>query len=685
MLTLVRQLPSSHRFALIAGTVLLSFFAGWSVRVARDAAATFDEPGFMVAGYSYVTTGAAPIATTNLRLAQYWLAQPLALLRPELPEAARKPGPLIVRQDVNLGLAFLSDPRNDSRQMLRASRGAITVLGVALGAFLFWCSRRMHGNAAGLVTLAFFCLNPVVVSNSALATTDVATALGFSVAVWSFWRLLHRITLGSVLLCGVSAGALAATKLSAILLVPMAVVMLGLRLCSREPVQVGWWGGASGFTPRSRLTILAGAISVAVVIAFTTIWAIYGFRYAAGTPLQPDSAAVAPQSHALGQRAIEWARAHQLLPEAFLIDAREFLLRDTGRRSFLLGSYSVDGWWYYFPVAWFFKTPPPLHIALLLAAAMAVRAWLGRAKAGAGAENDLHAMTPWAVLAVVYSVAAIAGSLNIGIRHLLPVYPFLFLAAGGIARLPWGGESTRALLVAGLLLWSGFDAWRALPYPLSYFNAFAGGSEPGHRVLVDSSYDWGQDLPAVERWLAGRAARPGSKPPVYFSYFGINDPRRSKIEATLLPGYYEHRAVEAYGLQPGTYVVSATMLRSVYGWAFGPWRPSLEAAFQELTREMQRLEAHMADRASFERVLESEGRANWARKIRIYDHLRFGRLCAWLRTREPTDRITPAMLVYELSAQDLAAALVGPPAELREGEAIKGVSRLRPEHIDFIP
>jgi hypothetical protein len=139
-----------------------------------------------------------------------------------------------------------------------------------------------------------------------------------------------------------------------------------------------------------------------------------------------------------------------------------------------------------------------------------------------------------------------------------------------------------------------------------------------------------------------------------------------------------------YALSAGTYVISATMLQSVYGEAPGPWRPSLEAAYQQRTAEMRQLEALASDQAALNQFVAREGAAVWQQKIRSYDWLRFGRLCAWLRQREPDARVTPGLLVYELSQADLAAALNGPPAELRDRNAIKGVEHLPQEQLDFI-
>ncbi|MDP3071190.1 MAG: hypothetical protein Q8N18_12945 [Opitutaceae bacterium] len=170
---------------------------------------------------------------------------------------------------------------------------------------------------------------------------------------------------------------------------------------------------------------------------------------------------------------------------------------------------------------------------------------------------------------------------------------------------------------------------------------------------------------------------------MYFSYFGNADLKRRKIDAVLLPQSFDLRPPSAYGLGPGTYVISATMLQGVYGEVNGPWRPSLERAYVELTAEMQRFQAANTDRPALDRFIAQEGAEIWKQRIRAYDWLRFARLCAWLRPREPHDRVTPGLLVFELTATDLTAALTGPPAELRDDEAIKGTRDLASERLDF--
>ncbi len=659
--------PRSSLHTLALAAALLSAFAAWAWHDARTHSATFDEPGFLVAGTSYLTLGAPEIATTNLRLAPLWLAAPLLPLNLQLPEIiAKLPAP-IVGADSDLGRVFLADARHDGAALLRRGRAAAIALGVALGAVLFAWSRRLHGDAAGLLTLALFCLNPVIVSNSALATTDIAVTLAFVAATWTAWRLLHRITILNGVAAGLAIGALLATKLSGLLIAPIIAVLLAVRLATEQP----------RFAPRQWLR-LALALAGAGAIAWATIWAAYGLRYSTGTPMTPEAWAAIYANDSSLSTVAEWLHAHRLMPETWLVDLRVFASSSSHRRTFLLGEHALDGWWYFFPVVWFFKTPLAVQLALALGAVAASFAWKNNRPRALAA---LYALTPVVTLGLIYGVVTMTGQLNIGIRHWLPVFPLVFVAAGLVVKLPW----PRIRLAAGALIvaWSAFDAWGVRDHPLAFVNPLGGGTAHGYRTVVDSSFEWGGDLPALERWLANRATAPDARPPVYFSFFGNADLARFKIDAVLLPQSFDLRPPSAYGLGPGTYVISATMLQGVYGEVNGPWRPSLERAYVELTAAMQRFQAANTDRAALDRFIAQEGVEIWKQRIRAYDWLRFARLCAWLRQREPSDRVTPGLLVYDLTAQNLSDALTGPPAELRPDNAIKGTDFLPQERLDF--
>jgi hypothetical protein len=131
-------------------------------------------------------------------------------------------------------------------------------------------------------------------------------------------------------------------------------------------------------------------------------------------------------------------------------------------KAILFGEVRKGGWWYYFPVALFFKTPIPF---LILAAA------------GISRRREV------ALVAGVILAIAMTSDINIGVRHLLPLYAPLAVAAAAV-RVRWLVVACTAWLVVGSAL--------AHPDYLPWFNGFA-GREP-HRVLNDSNLDWGQDV-----------------------------------------------------------------------------------------------------------------------------------------------------------------------------------------------
>jgi hypothetical protein len=218
-----------------------------------------------------------------------------------------------------------------------------------------------------------------------------------------------------------------------------------------------------------------------------------------------------------------------------------------GRASYLLGNYSIDGHWWYFPTAVLVKTP----LALLLVGGLGAAAAVRRPRAEAA----------WLLLPpVIYFAAALTSKTQIGYRHLLPIYPFLCLWAGLGASWLWkrGRGGRAALAAAGL--WLAVSVASAAPYFLSYFNELARGR--GEDWLSDSNLDWGQDLPA----LAGELSRRGN-PPVVLAYFGVGDPEAYGIRYVSLATVSNVERAGNAALAPGgplLFAVSETNLVGTY-------------------------------------------------------------------------------------------------------------------------
>jgi hypothetical protein len=359
-----------------------------------------------------------------------------------------------------------------------------------------------------------------------------------------------------------------------------------------------------------------------------------------------------------------FSRDHRLAPEAYLYGLARTEHGSRVRAAFLNGEYSNRGWPMFFPYAFLVKTPLPLFGVLALAAVGFAVQWAHADAASRWSRlgRALYRLAPFAVLFVVYWVVAITSHLNIGHRHLLPTYPVLFVAAGGAAfwltRSPLPrAHAALGLLTGCLLAWSGVECIRAWPDYLSYFNPIAGGSKNGYRHLVDSSLDWGQDLPGLQKWLNARVQRAGAVASVYLSYFGSGSPEFYGIHAIRLPGYLDRRPADLRPLGAGVYCISATMLQNVYSLTPGPWGARYEERYRHLQVFLQALAETRGDAEARKRLLEKAGHPDLEAVARTFEHLRFGRLCAYLRQREPDLEIGSSILIYNLSNEDVHRAL----------------------------
>jgi hypothetical protein len=210
----------------------------------------------------------------------------------------------------------------------------------------------------------------------------------------------------------------------------------------------------------------------------------------------------------------------------------------------------------------------------------------------------------------------------------------------------------RAAALVGLAL--SFQVGEAIaihPHYLAYFNRLAGGPRQGYRHLVDSSLDWGQDLPGLSRWLETNAA--GT--PVHLSYFGSGDPEHYAIEAELLPCYFYYRETpDTRPLRPGIYCISATMLQGVFNPHHGPWSERHEELYRAHQRVIQAFRASEGNARAQQELLQQ---VSWDDVARGFELLRFERLCSALRRREPDDHVGYSILIYRLSEEELRDAL----------------------------
>ena len=385
-----------------------------------------------------------------------WEAQ-----HPPLSRVAAAVGPYLIGQrSANLpkksaisltleGNAILYQNHRYELTLALARLGILPFFWIACLLVYRWGKRFNPGTA--VVSVFLFSFLPPVLAHSAVATTDMALSafLGASFLCGLVW--LENPTLRNGLWFGGSVGLMVLSKFSGLVFFPASAgIGLAWYLWRTRTKPAMMWGMARGRAATFAVALLAGAL---------LIWA--GYRFSFGKVDFAGLRLPAPELY----RGIQEVREHNSL----------------GHRSYLLGQLSGEGFWLFYPVALGVKTPIAFLILMAAGTALAFRkralrqAWLPVAFAGG-----------------ILLVAAFS-RINIGIRHVLPVYlAFSVLAALAVVS-AWEQQNKVLRAAVGLLLvW--FASSSALSHPdyLAYFNEF-GGKEP-ERILVDSDLDWGQDV-----------------------------------------------------------------------------------------------------------------------------------------------------------------------------------------------
>ena len=539
--------------AFVAAGVAL--YATLAITSMRSQSATFDEGSHLPAGYTYLKLGDHRLNPEHPPLVKTLAALPLLFM-----DVTMKPDDeaWALRRQWEFGKRFLYR-WNDADRLLFWGRLPVVALGGLIGVSVFFWARHRHGLRAAALALFLCVLSPDVLAHGQLVTTDVGIALFMFLSVIAFDAASRRVSVGRVALAGLAAGAAFATKFSAVLLLPILASLALVAIFAPEPMTLAF----PGRLPReaahraARLAAMAGVLAAVAAFSLLIVWASYGFR----SRLSPDPeveaafewSRVEPDG-ALEKPVARFVRASGVLPEAFVFGFFRFFKHSEPRPAFLLGRVSNEGWWYFFPVTFLLKTPVPL-LALLGIAAVTrrrrPRSW----------RDELVLWLPVGI----YAAVAVVRALNIGHRHLLPIYPFLFVAAGRVADWAFPSPAARtrvpALIVGTLCGWHVAATALIHPHYLAYVNELGGGPANGYRLFADSNLDWGQDLKNLKAYLDRHAI--GA---VKLSYFGTADPAYYAIPGDLIPSHMlPPPRVTTREVRPGELLaVSATNLQGVY-------------------------------------------------------------------------------------------------------------------------
>lgn len=425
---------------------------------------TTDEPGHLASGVTQWKDGNFAYNTPHPSLTKLLAAIPVLPQPDPTVRFANDEGKKFRDPDAANDFLYRSDYPDARAQLL-------TFLG-RLPMILFWLAmvvittiwaRKRWGHFAGLVAASVLVFDPNLIGHGNLINTDVPLAAGFIATIWALDRYLNAVTRKDLVIFIIIFALTQLTKFSAVILWPI-VIGLGL---------IRVWYDRKTFSVKQWLVMTLSLIGGTAFI----IWAAYGFQF---TKVDISSSWNRPTHYfkKLVDFPIPAGNYFQGLYET--IKHNKF-----GHNAVLFGKTESHGRIEYFPIAFATKTPI-VTLGLFLV-------WIlyGFKNLRTKHWRQHFSIILFSFPPIVFFLVAMNSNLNLGIRHIFPVWPFIALAIASLVTVSakrwwrWGLGGAIAGLALTLVI-----AW---PSTISYFNSFAGGTTNGHKILQGSNYDWGQD------------------------------------------------------------------------------------------------------------------------------------------------------------------------------------------------
>jgi hypothetical protein len=520
--------------ALLAYPLLLSHYS-------RANSPTFDEGMHIAAGHRYWRCGDYAINPEHPPLLKLIAAAPFRAWHFDVYASACGAAITDNMQLIAAGYKLMNGAFAD--EILGKARKAAMVFPLLLLVTIFLATRAWFGDLAAGCAVILTVFEPNLTAHGLLVATDTAVAATTFATIFCADSFLRKPALWRFLLLSLALGLALASKHTAVF-VPFVLIL---------QFAAYYWFNRSGL-PRPAIPRLLVAWFAACLIAVVLLWSTYQFRYsslpghAQGFDIAKTLDTGGRDNTLLGHTILTITRFH-LLPESYIAGLL-YVMDNSTRASYIFGKRYDAGVWYYFPVTVLVKTP--LTILLLLVLALASPPLWRKYKL-----EFLTALTPIAV----FLLSAMTGKINLGVRHILPIYPFFIVLAAAAMAYYASRAKLAAIFCAALLLFQAISYARSYPNEIAYANEAWGGPRNLHKYLGDSNVDWGQALYRVQDYIAAHNITD-----CWIAWFGARKPTVAGLPCRLLagPGYVEADDTELQPILPekfsGTALISNTLL-----------------------------------------------------------------------------------------------------------------------------
>lgn len=529
-----------YKVKIIATVILLTatVMATFSM---RNDSTIMDEVSHLPAGYSYITqqdmriNPEHPPLLKDLAGISTWLWSKISGNQINIP----KDDPAWTQEinsQWNFGFNFMYESGNNADAMLFWGRIPFLLLFLLLGFYVFRWSRELYGNTASLIATTLYAFSPTFLAHGRFVTTDLGAAAAFFISLYYFSKWLKNPNWKETVKTGLVFGLALMAKFSTFLLIPLFVFLVFVYVIAKK-TDANFLKQALHYFGK-----LAALGIIGVVFIVTPIYQYHVVNYP--VELQQRDMEHILQGHPMPWMAnmVKWT-ADKPIVRAFgqyMFGFAMVYQRATGgNTTFFLGEVSNEGWRSYFPTVYLIKETLVFHILTLMALFFVLKKYLWHHIQNWKRRKEIQWFSlhrRWLIkifpefcmlsfIALYWYTSVGASNLNIGVRHVLPTFAFLYVLVSGQVAMWIKGVSCsgcffskpvfKKFLVGILLAWMVLSVISVYPSFLAYFNEAVGGPDNGYKYAVDSNLDWGQDLKRLKIW-----ADKNNVDKIYIDYFG---------------------------------------------------------------------------------------------------------------------------------------------------------------------
>jgi len=533
----------------IIAACLLTLMFGLAFFSMLGDANTMDELAHTPAGYSYIVkqdmrlNPEHPPLLKDLAGLSIWLGSKITNDPIYFPDQV-EPWTEDLNGQWDFGRELLFRNNNNADKIILLARLPMLLFMIVLGFYIFRWARQLYGNTAGVSALFLYSLSPAFIANGRLVTTDVVAAAAFFISIYYFIEWIKNTNTKNLVIAGIVFGLALLSKFSLVLLIPYFVL-----------ITLIW-----AVLKRRFLKPIIG-LALIGLIAMALVWPVYQFHvwnYPAEKQIADAAAYLETYGNRMFADPVIWASDKPILrpyAQFFTGFLMVFQRAIGGNTTYFLGEISRTAWPHYFPFVFLIKVPLPLLLLMLISLIYVLSQSRIKKMFKYQVFKRLRLFlkkyfTEFALLTffAIYWYTSITSNLNIGIRHVFPVFPIIYILLSGqlkkwihpssgpfleeiklnskkefksVKKITWSHFITysKYTIIIILFAWYAFGTIKVYPHFLTFFNESIGGPSQGYKYVTDSNLDWGQDLKRLAIFVDDN-----NIDKIYFDFFGGDSP-----------------------------------------------------------------------------------------------------------------------------------------------------------------